>query len=256
MEKQRRRRVHGEPTGWVGTECVVVFIGRAWTEQAMETRPGVPQNGGNGLVFDRPRSKRDPVHREGSGVPQNGGNGPPTVETGVLFIGRGVAYRKTGLHGILFISTVDLLQPPRATVHPPSTSSSLHLRLFIHGLLFIQPPPRATPPATVQPPLHRLLFIQPSTVYCSSSPPHHGVMFNHPSAATPPPSTVHAALHTTGSCSSIGNATAHCSSKPPATLTVHPRGSIDRLQLAAVAKESLDRVQLTAIDRSLGFSNA
>ena len=39
-----------------------------------------------------------------------------TVEMGVLFIGRGVAYRKTGLHGILFISTVDLLQPPRATV--------------------------------------------------------------------------------------------------------------------------------------------
>ena len=39
-----------------------------------------------------------------------------TVETGVLFIGRGVANRKTGLHGILFISTVGLLQPPRATV--------------------------------------------------------------------------------------------------------------------------------------------
>ena len=32
-----------------------------------------------------------------------------TVETGVLFIGRGVAYHKTGLHGILFISPVDLL---------------------------------------------------------------------------------------------------------------------------------------------------
>ena len=94
-EKQRRRRVHGEPTGWVGTECVVVFIGRAWMEQPMETRPGVPQNGGNDLVFDRPRLKRDPVHREGSGVPQNRGNGPPTVETGVLLIGRGVAYRKT-----------------------------------------------------------------------------------------------------------------------------------------------------------------
>ena len=30
----------------------------------------------------------------------------------------------------------------------------------------------------------------------------------------------------------------------------------DRLQLAAVAKVSLDRVQLTAIDRSLGFRNA
>ena len=136
----------------------------------METRPGVPRNGGNNLVFDRPRWKRDPVHREGSGVSQNGGNRPPTVETGVLligmgvayrktdetdlcwsatvktgvlligrgvayrkmeetdfcwsaavetgvlFIGRGVAYRKTGLHGILFISTVDLVQPPRATV--------------------------------------------------------------------------------------------------------------------------------------------
>ena len=32
-----------------------------------------------------------------------------TVETGVLFIGRGVAYRKTGLHEILFISTVNPL---------------------------------------------------------------------------------------------------------------------------------------------------
>ena len=34
------------------------------------------------------------------------------VEIGVLFIGRGLAYRKAGLHGILFISTVDPLQPP------------------------------------------------------------------------------------------------------------------------------------------------
>ena len=66
----------------------VLFIGSqpAWMEQPIEMRPSVPQNGGNGLVFDRPRSKRDPVHWEGSGVPQNGGNilvfGPPTVETG------------------------------------------------------------------------------------------------------------------------------------------------------------------------------
>ena len=93
--KQRRRHVHGEPTGWVETECVVVFIGRAWTEQAMKTRPGVPHNGGYGLVFNRTRSKRGPVDREGPGVPQNGGNGPPTVKTEVLLIGRGVAYRKT-----------------------------------------------------------------------------------------------------------------------------------------------------------------
>ena len=106
-EKQRRRRVHGEatecvvfigrqqnawePTGWVGTKCVVVFIGRAWTEQAVETRPGVPHNGGNGP----PTFGRGPVDQEGCGVPQNGRNGPPTVETGVLLIGRGVAYRKT-----------------------------------------------------------------------------------------------------------------------------------------------------------------
>ena len=83
--------------------------------------------------------ERGPVDWEGSVVPQNEGNGPPMVETGVLligrgvayrkteetdlcwsatveagvmFIGRGVAYRKTGLHGILFISTIDPLQPP------------------------------------------------------------------------------------------------------------------------------------------------
>ena len=36
---------------------------------------------------------------------------------GVLFIGRGVAYRQTGLHEILFISTVDHLQPPPTTIH-------------------------------------------------------------------------------------------------------------------------------------------
>ena len=63
-------------------------------EQAMETRPGVPHNGANGLVFDRPRSKWGPVNRDGPGVPKNGGNRPPMVETGVLLIGRGVAYRK------------------------------------------------------------------------------------------------------------------------------------------------------------------
>ena len=131
------------------------------------------------------RWERGPIDREGPGVPQNGGNRPPTVEMGVMLIGRGVAYRKTdetdlcwsatdetggrgvayrkmGLHRILFISTVDLLQPPQAPVHPASTARY-------------------------------------STGYCST---------------TPPPSTVHPAIHTTGSCSSRGNATAHCSSTP------------------------------------------
>ena len=72
-EKLRRLRDHGEATGWVRTTCVVMIIGSqpAWTEQPIETRPGVPQNGGNGLVFDR------------------------HVRKGILFIGRGLAYRKT-----------------------------------------------------------------------------------------------------------------------------------------------------------------
>ena len=60
----------------------------AWTEHVMEMRPGIPRNGGNILVFDRPCSERGPVDREACGVPQNGGNGSPTVETGVLLIGR------------------------------------------------------------------------------------------------------------------------------------------------------------------------
>ena len=47
------------------------------------------------------RSERVPVDWEGCGVPQKGGNGPPTVETGVLLTGRGVAYRKTDETGLL-----------------------------------------------------------------------------------------------------------------------------------------------------------
>ena len=121
-----------------------------------------------------------------------------TVKMGVLFIERGVAYRKTGLHGILFISTVDLLQPPQATVdllqpprapvHPASTvrystgyCSTTPPRAPLHHLLFIQP---STPRGPVQPPLHG----HPSTIYCSSSPPRgrpihpalHGVLFIQP----------------------------------------------------------------------------
>ena len=120
--------------------------GGVWRTAKRRKRTSYGRNGG-------------PVDREGCGVPQNGRNGPPTVETGVLFIGRGVAYRKTGLHGILFISTVDLLQPPRATVdllqpprapvHPASTAR------YSTGYCSTTPP-RA--------PLHRLLFIQPSTL--------------------------------------------------------------------------------------------
>ena len=128
---------------------------------------GVPQNGGNRLVLERYSRNGGPVHR------------------------RGVAYRKTGLHGILFISTVDLLQPPRATVD------------------LLQPPPATVHPrAPVHPALHRLLFIQPSTGWSySSSPPRvpvhpapTGLIYRghvHPKATPrgpvhpPPPGTVH-----------------------------------------------------------------
>ena len=58
-------------------------------------------------MFDRPRSKWDPIHRDGSGVPQNEGNGPPMVEMGVLFIGRGVAYRKTEETDLCWSATVE-----------------------------------------------------------------------------------------------------------------------------------------------------
>ena len=126
---------------------------------------------------------------------------------GVLLIGRGVAYRKTeetdlcwsarskrgscssggvwrtakrdstgycqsppstssSLHGVLFIHR----RPPLASTYDCSStgscSSSLHCAL-LHRLLLNQPSPRVP----VQPPLHGLLFIQPSTVYCSTSPP-------------------------------------------------------------------------------------
>ena len=153
-------------------------------------------------MFDCLQSKRDHVHREGSGVPQNRGNGLLfdliRSKRGVLFIGRGVAYRKTGLHGLPFIHRllprsslhglffVHHRPPPASTYDCSSTASPscLHQLLFIHGLLFIHPPPATvqlalsmgscstTPPrATIHLALHRLLFNQPSTGSCSSSPP-------------------------------------------------------------------------------------
>ena len=217
-------------------------------------------------MFDWPRSKRDPVHRERSGVPQNGGNEPPTVEMGVLVIGRGVAYRKTDETDLCWSATVETGRGVWRTAKrdstgycssPPATSSSLHGLLFIHR----RPPLASTCDCSStgsyssslhRALLHRLLFNQPSTGYYSSSPPRGPVHPSptgsidrgpvHPEATPwgpvhpPPPGTVHP--------------------NPPSNTHYSSRGSIDRLQLAAVAKESLDRVQLTAIDRSLGFSNA
>ena len=196
-EKQRRRCVHGEATECSCSSGGNETRGSqpAGSEQnAWSCSPGGlgrNRRWKQGLAYrtteetDLLHSEWGPVDWEGCGVPQNGGNRPPmvetgvlligrgvayrktdetdlcwsaTVETGVLFIGRGVAYRKKGLHEILFISTVDLLQPPRATVdllqpprapvHPASTAR------YSTGYCSTTPP-RA--------PLHCLLFIQPST---------------------------------------------------------------------------------------------
>ena len=156
-----------------------------------------------------------------------------------MFIGGGVTYRKTGLNGLLFIhrrpppastgycsSTIDLLQPPRAPVHPASTvrySTGYCSIIPLHGLLFNHPSTgyfsSTPPPPTVHLALHGVLFIQPqparSVRVLFIQRQRHGVLFIHP----------HYSLFIQTPCNT------HCSS----------RGIIDRLQLAAVAKESLDR---------------
>src|SRR5918994_17961 len=172
---------------------------------------------------------------------------------GVLLIGRGVAYCKT--------DETELLRSKRGscssggvwrTAKRDSTgycSSPLSISSSLHGLLFIhrRPPPASTCDCS-------------STGSCSSSLHRallHRLLFNQ----SPPRGPVHSAL--TGS---IDRGPVHPEATPwgpvhpPPPGTVHPnppsnahcssRGSIGRLQLAAAAKESLDRVQLTAIDQS------
>ena len=76
---ERRKRPCVRPTTFETGSCSSGGV-RHTAKRRKRTSYG--QNGG-------------PIDREGCGVPQNEGNGPPTVETGVLLIGRGVAYRKT-----------------------------------------------------------------------------------------------------------------------------------------------------------------
>ena len=137
---------------------------------------GVPQNGRNGLVLECYGRNRGPVHREGCGVPQNG------TPRDTVHLHRRPPPSSTGYCS----STVDLLQPPpatvhpRAPVHPASTvrySTGYCSTSPLHGLLFNHP--------------HGLLFILPSTIYCSSCPPRggpvhpalHGVLFIQPQPA-------------------------------------------------------------------------
>ena len=126
-------------------------------------------------------------------------------------------------------STIDLLQPPPATVHrwapvhPTSTarsSTGYCSTSPLHGVLFNHPSTgycsSSPPPATVQPALHEVLFIQPSTGSCSST--------DSIDRGTVPPATM--ASTTTGSCSS--NPHQELFIQPPTTLVVHqePAGSI------------------------------
>ena len=76
---QRRNKPSVQPAMFETGSC---STGGVWHTTKRRKQPSYGRNGG-------------PVDRQGCGVPQNGGNGPPTVETGVLLIGRGVAYRKT-----------------------------------------------------------------------------------------------------------------------------------------------------------------
>ena len=72
----RMRRVHRVGLDGTGDG------NEAWRTAERRKQTSYGRNGGS-------------VDRERCGVPQNGGNRPPTVETGVLLIGRSVVYRKT-----------------------------------------------------------------------------------------------------------------------------------------------------------------
>jgi hypothetical protein len=177
-------------------------------------------------VLERLRSKRSPVH-------------PPSTAS---------------------------LQPPRATVHPLSTSSSLH------GLLFIQPSPAAvhrastgscssTPNRLGCGGLLGVLFIQrqrPTTTgSCSSNP--HWELFIH---SQPTGSTHHVSTRSTyrahssnGHCSSRGNQhrlaryVSHGGS-----IGFSVSSSSDRsLGSVSSSSEGIARVQ-SAANESLGFS--
>ena len=146
-EKIRCRRVHGE-----ATECVV-FIGRqrnAWEPIGLDgTGDGNEAwrtaERRNDLVFDQPRSKWDPVHQEGCGVPQNG------TPRDTVHLHRRPPPASTGYCS----STVDLLQPPPATVHPRAAVHPTSIARSSIGYCSTSP----LHGGPVQPPLHGLLFI-------------------------------------------------------------------------------------------------
>ena len=194
-----------------------------------------------------------PVHREGCGIPQNGTPRdtvhlhcrPPPASTGYCS------------------STVDLLQPPPATVHP---RAPIHLASTarystgycstspLHGLLFNHPSTgycsSSPPPSTVHPALHGVvLFIQPQPARLIGvmliQRQHHGVLFIHPHRElfiqTPQQRSLFIQRQRHGVLFIHPHQELFIQTPPPSNAHWSSRGSIDRLQLASVAKESLDR---------------
>jgi len=106
---------------------------------------GVPQNGGNRLVLERYGRNGGPIHREGCGVPQNG------TPRDTVHLHRRPPPASTGSCS----STVDLLQPPPATVHPRAPVHPTSTARSSTGYCSTSP----LHGGPVQPPLHGLLFI-------------------------------------------------------------------------------------------------
>ena len=181
--------------------------GGAWRTAKRRKRTSYGRNGG-------------PVDREECGVPQNRGNGPPTVETGVLLIGRGVAYRKMDETYLLWSKRgpvhregcgVPQNETPRNTVHlhrrpPPASTGYYSSTVYcLHGVLLIQHrPPQASANYCSSTGSYSSSLHRSSTSYCSTSPLH-GVLFNNPStgycSSNPPPATIQQALHQIGRAS-------------------------------------------------------
>ena len=178
---------------------IVVFMGRqqnapcSWGGNKMRRvhgeateRVGANRLGRNGM--------RGRVHREGLDGTGNGNEARRTAERR-----KRTSYSRNGGPVDREGCGVPQNGTPRDTVHlhhrPPPASTG-----------YRRPPPAST--GSYSSSLHRALL--------------HRLLFNHPSTGTPPPSTVHPTLHhTTGSCSSRGNATAHCSSNPPTPGNTH-----------------------------------
>ena len=141
-------------------------------------------------MFDRPRSKRDPVHWEGSGVPQKRKKQTSYGQNGGPIDREGVAYRKTDETDLCWSATAERGSCSSRGCGVPQNRTPQDI---VH--LHRQHPPAST--GSLRPP-------PPFTDSCSSSlhrALHHRLLFTHPSTGTPLSSTVHPALHATGSCS-------------------------------------------------------